>query len=313
MFLKEEHKMAKNSKILAWLVILVALLAIVAAGLGVFWQGSDPHTSFVTQRGQTVDIQGSGLYKYDSVTLASQGIAQDVVTLFMGVPLLLISLWFYQKNPLRGKLVLAGTLAYFLYTYILYAFNTAFNVLFLVYVALSSLCLFAVILTLMSIDVAGLPEHFTSKLPRKSIITFLIISASFLLVAWLGRIVPAYFDNTPPVGLENSTTLGIQVMDLGLIVPMGYLGAYLLLQRHPWGYLISSVMLFKVFTLGTALCAMIIGQFIAGVEMAVAEVIIFPLLALAAIILTLLLLVNLKEEKVNERVYERPAELILQK
>ncbi|MBN9388264.1 MAG: hypothetical protein J0I20_09455 [Chloroflexi bacterium] len=305
--------MAKYSKILAWIVSIIALLAIIAAGLGVFWQGSDPHTIFVTQRGQTVDIQGSGLYKYDSVSLASQGIAQDVVTLFMGVPLLLISLWLYQKSLLRGKLMLAGTLAYFLYTYILYAFNTAFNVLFLDYVALSSLSLFAFILTLMSVDVAGLPEHFTGKLPRKSIITFLFISASFLLVAWLGRIVPAYFDNKPPVGLENATTLGIQVMDLGLIVPVGYLGGYLLLKRSAWGYLISAIMLFKVFTLGTALCAMIIGQFIAGVEMALVEVIIFPLLALAGIVLTLLLLINLKEARVGESVNERPAELILQK
>lgn len=305
--------MAKTSKIVTWLVLLIALLAGVAAGFGVFWQGSDPHTSFVTQRGQTVDIQGSGLYKYDSVLLASQGIAQDVVTLFMGVPLLVISLWLYRRNLLRGKLLLAGTLAYFLYTYILYAFNTAFNSLFLVYVALSSLSLFALLLTLMSVEIAGLPGHFTSKLPRKSIITFLFIAASFLLVAWLGRIGPAYLDNKPPVGLENATTLGIQVMDLGLIVPMGYLGGYMLLKRNAWGYLISAVMLVKVFTLGTALCAMIIGQLIANVEVAVVEVIIFPLLSLAGIILTLLLLINLKEEKVEERVYERLPEVILQK
>src|SRR5690349_2886472 len=62
--------MVKYSKIVTWLVGLIAVLALMTAGAGVFWQGSDPHTNFVTQRGQTVSIQNSGLYKYDSVLSA---------------------------------------------------------------------------------------------------------------------------------------------------------------------------------------------------------------------------------------------------
>ncbi len=285
----------KTSKLLTWLVALIAPLAFVAAGLGVILSGNSPHTSLITQRGQTVSIQGSGLYQFDSVTNASQAIAQDVVTLFMGIPLLFISMGLYRKNLLRGKLLLAGTLAYFLYTYTSYLMLVDFNSLFLVYVALFSLSLFALILSLMSIEVVSLPGHFSNKLPRKSIASFLFLLASFLLIAWLGRVGPSLLDGQPPVGLDNSTTLVIQALDLGLVVPLSYLAAFLLLKRNAWGYLLSSVVLLKGFTLGTALCAMIVGQLIAGVEVAPVEAIVFTVITLVDIALTFLLLKNISE------------------
>lgn len=288
--------MVKHAKIVTWLVGLIALLALVAAGVGVFWQGSDPRASFVTQRGQTVSIQNSGLYKYDSVLSASQGIAQDVVTLVMGIPLLLLSLGLFRRNSLRGKLLLAGTLAYFLYTYLSYAMLMAYNSLFLLYVALYSLSLFAFIFTLRSIEVGELPQHFSNRLPRKSIAAFLFLTAAFLLLAWLGRIGPSILGSEPPVGLESATTLVIQALDLGLIVPFSFLGGYLLLKGNAWGYLIASVLLFKVFTLGTALCAMIVGQLLAGVEIAWIEAVVFPAITLAGIILVIVLVRNISEK-----------------
>jgi hypothetical protein len=271
----------------------------VAAGMGVLWQGSGQHLNNITPRGQTVALQGDGLYKFDSVTNASQAIAQDVVTLVMGLPLLIIALALYRKNLLRGKLLLAGTLAYFLYTYTSYAMLSAFNSLFLVYVALFSLSLFTFILSLREIEVAALPVHFTNKLPRKSIAAFLFLLASFLLLAWLGRIGPALLDNTlPPVGLESSTTLVIQALDLGIVVPLSYLAGFLLLKRQPWGYLLSSIVLFKGFTLGTAICAMVVGQLLAGVEVAPVEAVVFPVITLIGITLTFGLLRNISERPI---------------
>ncbi|NMB81333.1 MAG: hypothetical protein GYA14_05900 [Ignavibacteria bacterium] len=43
-----------------------------------------------------------------STEVAIQGIAQDYITLFAGVPLLLISLFLARKNSLSGLLILAG-------------------------------------------------------------------------------------------------------------------------------------------------------------------------------------------------------------
>jgi hypothetical protein len=82
----------KTSKLLVWLVALIALLAFVAAGLGVLWQGSGQHFDFITLRSQTVALQGDGLYKFDSVTNASQLIAPVEAILFAALPLTGIAL-----------------------------------------------------------------------------------------------------------------------------------------------------------------------------------------------------------------------------
>lgn len=304
--------MISTSKLLGRLVISIALLSVVAAGVGVFWRGDAPHYTVTSLRGESVSIQGSGLYQYDSVSSASQAIAQDVVTLILGVPLLLVALWFYRKGSLRGQLLLCGTLAYFLYTYISYAMLVAFNSLFLLYVALVSLSLVAFILSVTGIDIQNLPFHFTNRFPRKFIVGFLFVLASFLMLAWLGRIVPAMFSSKPPVGLETSTTLVIQVLDLGLLVPLSYSAGILLLRKLAWGYLLASVVLFKGLTIGTAICALIIGQILAGVEISPVEAVVFPLITLTGLILTLALLRSLSQEVASE-VNTKQAELILQK
>ncbi len=298
----------KTSKLLVRLVISIGVLAFVAAGLGVFWQGTASPYGFTTLRGESVSIQGSGLYQFDSVSNASQAIAQDFVTFFLGIPLLFVSLWLYTRHLLRGQLLLCGTLAYFLYTYTSYAMLVSFNGLFLLYVALFSLSLVAFIISLTAIELDSLPGHFSTKLPRKSIAAFLFVLASFLLLAWLGRIVPALFSGKPPVGLENSTTLVIQVLDLGILVPLSYCAGVLLLKEQAWGYLLSAVVLIKGFTLGTAISAMVLGQLLAGVEVSPVEALIFPVITSIGIALSIVLLKNVLEQETTYK-----AELILQK
>ncbi len=106
-------------------------------------------------------------------------------------------------------------------------------------------------------------------------------------------------DNGVPVGLKNSNTLFIQVLDLGLIVPFAFLAGILLLTRNSWGYLLASVVIFKVLTLGTAVSAMVVGQLLAGVEAGLVEAIVFPVLAGLGIVLTFVLLKNISEKPVN--------------
>jgi hypothetical protein len=287
----------KTSKTLLVLSCLIALLAVLAAGSGVFYQTDGASYAVTSVRGEEVMINGHGLYHYDPVNLAAQGVAQDAVTLVIGIPLLLLSLHLYRQKRLRGQLLLAGTLAYFLYTYTSLAFGAAFNPLFLVYVALFSLSLFAFIIAMLGVDVNALPAHFTEKLPRRAISIFMFGGAAFLSLAWVGRIVPGLMGGVP-VGLLTSTTLVIQVMDLGLIVPLMLLAGVLLLRRRPLGYLLASVALIKFVTMGIALVAMIAGQLLAGEVVPFVEAAIFVLMAAAAICMAILLMRNLRETAV---------------
>ncbi len=287
--------MKKVSRIPIVLSILIATLAIIVAGLGVFWQGEGQKSEFLTLRGETVTIQGHGLYRYETVSIAAQAIAQDVVTLLIGIPLLVISMILFKKGSLQGKLLLSGTLAYFLYTYASFAFGAAYNILFLVYVSLFSLSLFAFIFALMEIDVPTLPKHFSSSLPRRTIAIFLFVVGSFLLLAWLGRIVPALLANQPPLGLESYTTLIIQALDLGLVMPIAFLSGILLWKKSAWGYLLSSIVLIKGVTLALAVSAMAVNMILAGVQVSIGELIMFPSIAIISGGMTVVLLRNVTE------------------
>jgi hypothetical protein len=271
---------AQPSTALTVMVVLILLLALLAASIGVFYQGGGAGPfDFTTVRGDVVEVYGRGIYRYDGADLVAQAVPQDMVTLVIGIPLLAVALLLYRRNSLRGKLLLGGTLAYFLYTYTSLAIGSAFNPLFLVYVALFSLSLYGFIMAMLAVDLPSLPGAFGDRLPRKTLAVFLFFCAAFLILAWLGRIVPALLSGTTPMGMSTSTTLFIQVMDLGIIVPMMILAGVQLLRRRPIGYLLTGVGILKFMTMGLALDAMILGQYLAGVPLSVAEAAIFILIS----------------------------------
>jgi hypothetical protein len=282
--------MNKKNTVLIVLTSLIIILSLISAGLGVFWQGEGRAYEFQTLRGEAVMIQGHGLYGYETVSIAAQAVAQDIVTLLVGIPLLIVSMFLFRKGSLRGKLLLSGTIAYFLYTYASFLFGAAYNILFLLYTALFSLSLFAFILSLMAIDIAAISNSFSTRLPHRSISVFLFIVGIFLLIAWLGRIIPALLANQPPYGLESYTTLIIQALDLGLVVPAAFLSGILLWKKHAWGYLLSSIILIKGATLAIAVTAMAVNMIRIGVEVSIGETLMFPLIALAAILMMIKLM-----------------------
>jgi len=285
----------KPNKIVIRLALLIVPLALLAASAGVFWQGTGEPYPFDTLRGETVMVRGHGLYQFDTVNSSSQEIGTDIVTLLIGIPLLLTAIVLSRRGSLRGQLLLTGALGYFLYTYGAMSFLTAFNPLFLVYVALFSLSLFGFILAMSSLDVGEVAHHISAAFPRRAVATYFIVVAVFLSLAWLGLVVPAMLTWGPPAGLESAITMVIQALDLGVIVPTAVTTAVLLLRKHAWGYALSSVMLLKILTMGAALIAMIIGQILAGVEIDPVTSIVFVLISLSGILFGVITLKNIRE------------------
>lgn len=286
----------KNRKVLNILLLCIAVLSLIASYSGVFTQhGPGPHT-FKTLHGEEVTIYGKGIYQNDSSSAAHQGIAQDVVTLFLGIPLLLMSWYMARRGSMKGRLLLTGTLAYFLYSYTLYTFFAQFNPFFLVYVALMSLCFFAFILMMMSFNIEAVKQHFSDRLPVKFIGGFLIFNAFTFAMLWMGRIIPPTLQGTAPLGLEHYTTMTVQAMDLGFLIPSVILAGILLIKKNPWGYLLSSIMIMKLITMMTALLAMVIGLIMAGEDTGPAVVIIVPLFGLITVYCLFKLLKDIKED-----------------
>jgi hypothetical protein len=280
----------KYKKAINILVILIAVLALAGCLAGFLAGGGSGSYDYKSIRGETVKIYGSGLYQYDSVAVVAQGKAQDVVTVIMGIPLLLASLYFSNRGSFRGRLMLTGTLGYFLYSYISYTFLWTYNPLFLLYTTVMSLSLFAFILCFLTFDIGKMPEQFHKELPVKFLGGFQIAIGILLSLLWLGRIVPTIIDSSAPVGLEHYTTLVIQGMDLGIIVPTAFISGILLIKRKPFGYLLSSVVITKAFTMTTCMTAMIINQLLQNVNMSITEIILFPVFNLFAVFCLILLM-----------------------
>ncbi|GAP06438.1 hypothetical protein ATHL_01292 [Anaerolinea thermolimosa] len=282
------------NRALFWLIPSIFLLALIAALAGL-WPAKGTSYPLTTFRGEEVMINARGLYFWDTLSSAAQMQANDAVTLFLGLPLLAVSFWLAQKNSLRGKLLLTGTLGFILYTYASMCFGTAYNQLFLVYVALFSLSLFAFILSMMSFDLKRLPMHFSEKLPRRWIAGLLFFTAAFLSLAWLGRVAATFTPGAVPA-LENTTSMFIQALDLGVIVPLCGLSGVLLLRQSAWGYLLASVGLVKFLTLGTAVGLMALNMARVGVPVSPIELIVFPAMALVGVGMTILLLKHIKDQ-----------------
>lgn len=285
----------KFNKSITILVICIAILSIAVSCAGLFLTGGPGEYDYKTINNEIVTIVGEGLYKNDSVSVVAQGKASDLVTLVLGVPILLISLFFARKSSFKGRILLTGTLGYFLYTYMSYSFLWMYNKLFIVYVMLMSASLFAFILSLLTFDIKKISSYFGDKLPVKFLGGFQIFLAFAIGMLWLGKIAPTIFDNATPLGLEHYTTLVIQAMDLGFVVPAAVLSGILLIKRKPLGYLLSSVIIIKGITMLTSITAMIINQMLSGVDIGIVELIMFPLFNLITIICMWLILKNVRQ------------------
>ncbi|HPH94580.1 MAG TPA: TIGR02452 family protein [Anaerolineaceae bacterium] len=153
----------KNTRL--FLTILIAALAALYAGVGLFSQGGPGPGSFTTQHGQEITLYGRGLYASDSAFKALIFRGTDAVTLFLAVPALLAAAFLDQRGGLRARLFLTGMLAYFLYNSASLALGAAYNPFLLVYIACTSLSLFAFVMAFRSIDLAELARRTSPRLP----------------------------------------------------------------------------------------------------------------------------------------------------
>jgi hypothetical protein len=256
------------------LVPLIIVFSMIVAIHGIFSNKIVyENKTFESIHGETITLYGKGLYYKDSLSGASQARAQDTVTLAVGMPLLVIALILSNKNSLKGKLLLTSTVGYFLYTYTSYSFLTVYNVFFLLYVIIMSLSFFCFIINITSPDLKEIEKHFKQKFPKKYIGISTLVIGIFLCMLWLGTILQS-FGKAPPE-LEHYTTLVIQAMDLGIIVPAAILSGILLLKNKSIGYLLSSVIILKGVTLLLAVIMMMIFMKTSGVKVSIVQIILF--------------------------------------
>jgi hypothetical protein len=263
----------RRSRIVVWLCSLIGVLALAAAGIGLFWTGQGGPVSFTAARGETVTLHGQGLYRYDLVFTAAGYKGQDAVTLLLAIPLLAVTTVLTRRGSQRGGLLLAGVLAWFLYAYLSMAFGAAYNSLFLVYVVLFSASFFALVRLLTSIDLSTLPAQILARLPRRGPAIFMVAAGLVTLLVWLGPLVGGMLEGRPPDLLGHYTTMVTDAIDLALITPTTIVAGTLILQRKPLGYVIAFPLLGLIVLLLPAITLMTVFQVQAGVVFTPGEIV----------------------------------------
>ena len=285
----------EHQKPITILAVIILVSAALAASFGIFTTGGPGPYEVETVRGDTVTVYGKGIYRHMSADVAPQGIAQDYITLFVAIPLLAVSLMLARRKSIRGRFALAGTLGYFLVTYLFYLVMGMYNMLFLVYVLLLGCSFFAFSLTLLSFDLSTLPQKFSDAIPVKWTGGFLIFNSVAIGFMWLGVVVPPLMDGTIiPAQVEHYTTLIVQGLDLALLLPLAFVAGWLFIKRNSWGYLLAPVYFVFLSILMMALTAKIIAMGLMGQNVMPAAVII-PLFNIVAIGCTILILKNIRE------------------
>lgn len=261
------------SNIIIVLSSLVALLAAIAAAAGLFVKDSGEPFLFTTLRGQTAKIHGQGLYRYDTLFFGAGFKGQDAVALFLGVPLLALSIFLYQRGTVSGQLLLAGTLGYFLYLYASMALGAAYNKLFLLYVAIFSASLFTFVQVFSSAYSHLAASPLPSGLPRLGLAIFMLAAGLVTLVVWGAPLVAALIKGGPPDRMDSYTTMVTYALDLAIITPATFLCAVLVLGDNPMGYVIAAPLLTLIILLAPQIILSTIFQRSAGVPFATGEMI----------------------------------------
>lgn len=254
----------RQNSILNWLIPLIAVLAIITAGVGLFSQDGKGPFQFTTVYGNTVEIYGQGVYRHDTTFVAALFKGTDVVTLFVGIPLLLVGYLLYHRNSLRGSIFLIGILLYFLYIGVTYTFSAIFNSLFLVYTALFSAALFATILALTTFDTQHLADKVNSGMPHRGLAIFMFVAGLGTLMLWLSELIGPLMAGQAPANLGPYTTMFTHGFDSAVITPATVITGIYLLKRRPLGYLLAAPLLILCTLIGVVVIAQTVSQTLAG-------------------------------------------------
>jgi hypothetical protein len=206
----------------------------------------------------------AGIYRDTSIIVAADR-GSDLLTLFLYVPILAVSVYYSSRGSLRAQIVWLGLVSWVLYYYILYAFGMRFTRLFLLHVAIVSTAAFILAIVLRRTDPNWLAGQFFHSVPRHLIVVYLWIVAVMFALLWLADIVPALVRNQVPQRLSElgTTSNPVEINDLAFIVPLLVLAGLWSWRRRPEGYLLAGILL----GLATATMAALIpgGPIFAGI------------------------------------------------
>jgi len=286
------------NKIFHILTIFIILLAMVSSGLGLFFTTGGKSTEFINQYGDNVILHGDGIYKNDSLFMASIFRGTDCAVFFIIIPIaLFILILDIKRNTIKTKLLLTSMIAFFLYFSASLAFGVKYNILHLVYMVFFGLSFYTLIL--------GFNLLKTYSLNKSKIILtvglkiFLTLIGLSLFIAWLPDIITSLINGKSLELIHIYTTIITYILDMGIISPLIFICMYNLSKKNDIGYVLLGLNLTLLIIIGIILPVQTLFQVNAGIELPLEVIItkvgIFIVLAVFAIFYNIKLFKSLNE------------------
>jgi len=247
-----------NHRAMAAFAVMVALLAAVAAGLGVFARGDGSYETVTSVRGVTYAMTTDGVYAYNAQRVVSEGVGWDIFTLFVAVPVMLAAAAFVAGGSFRGRLFALGLFGYFFYQYLEYAMTWAFGPLFPMFILIFGASVVGLVWLGASVAGDRIADGFGEHFPGRPFAVVSILMAVLLVVMWTGRIAAGLAGDLETAGLHGETTLVVQALDLGAVVPTALLISALAWRRTAVGYVLASVYVVTSIAMSAAIVAMLL-------------------------------------------------------
>ena len=164
---------------------------------------------------------------YPTDELIESFLANDLINMLVGLPILTGSMWLSRRGSLAGLLLWPGALLYVLYNYIVYAFGTPLSSFTPMYLGLVILCSYGIIYILRIIDCDSVMDRISRKVPVRAPGLVLAVFGGLFLIRAIGVMM-----SKTTISISE---MGLLIADSALSFPM-IGGGILLIRRKPLGY-----------------------------------------------------------------------------
>jgi hypothetical protein len=201
--------------------------------------------------GSVIALSVSSIYAGLTPAFLPQALAQDIANLTVVSPAWLILAALALRGSLRAYLLWLGVLTFTVYNYVMYTFSIPFGPLFLLWVAVLGLSLYALIGGVAALDHEAVAPSFTSRGGIKVTAWFLIVTAVLFGLLWLSEDVPALLSGSRPASVVDMAlpTNPVHILDLGFFLPAVIATGVMLLKKKPLAFTVApAFILFLVLT-----------------------------------------------------------------
>ena len=217
---------------------------------------------------------------YPTEELRQSFLANEVVNLAIGLPVLLASMWFTRRGKLLGLLFWPGATLYALYNHIAYVRAMPLGWALFLHLALVSLSTYTTIALVASIDGVAVQGRLRGRVPERFAAGVLVGLGVLFLAFVLGTAGGAIVNGTP----FAETQLAVQVAD-STVIPAWIIGGVLLWRRRPLGYVGGAGLLFQGSMLFIGLIAvMLLQPLLTGAPFALVDVIVIAAMGLVCFV-----------------------------